>query len=65
MKNVYKSGMWPDPNNNILRACLERHNAFQSKVQLSNMATYVLNPFFFFFDQNTSPNTAVLSTTWP
>ncbi len=52
-KNVYKSGRWPDPNNNLLRACLPRHNAFQSKVQLSNMATSILNPFFFFFHPNT------------
>lgn len=46
-KNVYKSGMWPDPNNNLLRACLPRHNAAESKVRLSNMAAYVPNLFPF------------------
>lgn len=47
-KNVYKSGRWPDPNNNLLRACLPRHNALQSQGGLSNMAAPALNPFFFF-----------------
>lgn len=62
-KNVYKSGRWPDPNNNLLRACLPRHNALHSKVELSVMATSLLNPFFFFFDHY--PKIAALSITWP
>lgn len=37
----------PEPNNNLLRACLPRHNALQSKRELSNMATSARNPFFF------------------
>lgn len=60
-KNVYKSGRWPDPNNNLLRACLPRHNALQSKAQPRNMATSLLNPVPFFH----FPKTAVPSTTWP
>lgn len=46
-KNVYKSGRWPEPNNNLLRACLPRHNALQSKRELSNMATSARNPYFY------------------
>lgn len=62
-KRFYKSGRWPDPNNNLLRACLPRHNALQSKVQLSNMATILLNPFFFFSSQPLSqPSSAVNRT---
>lgn len=46
-KNVYKSGRWPGPNNNLLKACLPRHNASQSAVQPGNMATSLLNPLLF------------------
>lgn len=41
-----------------LRACLPRHNAIKSKVQLSNMATFALN-FSFLFSLSHFPNTAV------
>lgn len=56
-KNVYKSGMWPDPNNNLLRACLPRHNAAESKVRLSNTAAFVLNLFLFSLNHFSAPTT--------
>lgn len=46
MKNVYKSGKWPDTNNNLLKACLPAHNALQSQVVLGNTVAPAIKPFF-------------------
>ena len=60
-RDVYKSGRWPDTNNNLLRGCLQKAQCFTERGENSVISTVSL----LLFSLCHTPNTAALITTWP